>query len=125
MKPIAVESHFPWYIDSSDTDNIDCQCGQPCEGIAGWARHMTEMEPKMSLQKVLQTFADVWSENHLANDLAAKLRCEEVEALAEILRVLGRSTAGADWIDSHAAGDECDDMHCRCANCEVNLGESV
>jgi len=23
-----VEQHFPWYVDSADTDNLDCQCGE-------------------------------------------------------------------------------------------------
>jgi hypothetical protein len=116
MKPITVETHFPWYIDSSDTENIDCQCGHPCNGIAGWADHITK-ELAMPTGP-LQTFAEVWSCRHLVNDLARQMRCEEVEALAGMLRVLGATKGAADWIDAHAAGDDCDDMHCRCETCE-------
>lgn len=36
-----VENHFPWYVDSSDTDNLDCQCGYRVSGgIAEWADHV-------------------------------------------------------------------------------------
>ena len=116
MKAIAVEHHFPWYIDSSDTSNIDCQCGHPCDGIGGWADHITKELTMPS--GPLQTFAEVWSSDHLAGDLGEKLRCEEVEALAGLLRVLGATTAAADWIDAHAVGDECEDTHCLCDDCD-------
>ena len=35
-----VEQHFPWYVDSSDTDNLDCQCGEKLAGIGAWASHL-------------------------------------------------------------------------------------
>jgi hypothetical protein len=41
MKPIDAEQHFPWYADYHDTTFIDCQCGAPCDGIAGWATHIS------------------------------------------------------------------------------------
>lgn len=41
MTPLEAERHFPWYIDAADTTNIDCQCGEPCDGVAGWATHIT------------------------------------------------------------------------------------
>lgn len=37
------ENHFPWYVDSSDTDNIDCDCGAACDGVGGWATHMAQI----------------------------------------------------------------------------------
>lgn len=41
MNPLQAEQHFPWYVDYTDTTNIDCQCGQTCAGMAGWATHIT------------------------------------------------------------------------------------
>jgi hypothetical protein len=122
MKPIDAEQHFPWYADSDDTTFIDCQCGAPCDGIAGWATHISEeTEQPMSSPTPLRTFAEVWSRADLIHDLAEKLRCEEVEALAGIIRrVLGSVSAADDWIGVHAAGDDCDDMHCQCGICAVD-----
>ena len=117
MKAIAVEHHFPWYIDSSDTSNIDCQCGHPCDGMAGWATHLTGVMNVSFIEKSMK-FVEVWGDAHLAGDLAGKLRCAEVEALAEMLTALGASLEAATWIDLHAPSDECDDMHCRCDDCE-------
>lgn len=38
-----IEAHFPWYVDSCDTDNIDCQCGHPISGgLAEWSTHVAE-----------------------------------------------------------------------------------
>lgn len=61
-----------------------------------------------------QEFAAVWSDGHLAADLATKLTCIEVEALASMLLSLGQPEAADKWIEFHAEGDDCDDMHCRC-----------
>lgn len=118
MKPINAENHFPWYIDSSDTDNIDCQCGHPCDGIAGWADHITK-ETEMDFVSTAQKFIECWDDTMLSDSVAQQLRCEEVEALADMLRALGATAAAARWIDAHAVGDECEDMHCRCVTCGV------
>ena len=40
MNPLTYEKHFPWYVDPTDTANIDCQCGHHCDGTAGWATHI-------------------------------------------------------------------------------------
>lgn len=117
MQPIAAENHFPWYIDAADTTNIDCQCGQPCDGMAGWATHITK-ETTVSFIEHAQKFGDAFSSENLATDLGDKLTCDEVEALAGMLRVLGATSAAATWIERHAVGDECEDMHCCCVDCE-------
>lgn len=116
MKAAAVERHFPWYVDPTDTDNLDCQCGARCDGIAGWATHITQEIP-VSFVEDTQKFVEIWSDSLLAQNIGTLLRCEEVEALAGMLRALGATTAGGDWIDAHAPGDECDDMHCVCIEC--------
>jgi hypothetical protein len=115
-KPITVENHFPWYADPTDTTNIDCQCGHPCDGMAEWATH-TAKETTVSFIEAAQQFITEIGGNHLATDLADKLSCDEVEALAGLLAALGATAAAATWIEQHAHGDECDDMHCRCDNC--------
>jgi hypothetical protein len=117
MKAIAAEHHFPWYIDSSDTSNIDCQCGHPCDGIAGWADH-TAKETTMSFIEAAQKFVAAWSDQHLADNIAKGLRCEEVEALADILSALGACAAGGTWIEAHSYGDDCGDTHCLCDDCD-------
>jgi hypothetical protein len=117
MKAIAAEHHFPWHIDSSDTSNIDCQCGHPCDGIAGWADH-TAKETTMSFIEAAQRFIEEFSNGTLANDVADKLSCDEVEALTGMLTALGATTAAANWIEQHSFGDECDDTHCRCDDCD-------
>ena len=78
----------------------------------------------VSFMEAAQKFVEAWSDGHLAGDLATKLRCEEVEALAEMLTALGATTAAAEWIDLQAPGDECDDTHCRCDECEGTQLES-
>lgn len=42
MRPTDLERHFPWYVDEADTDAIDCQCGEACAGVGGWADHVTK-----------------------------------------------------------------------------------
>lgn len=37
----SLANHFPWYIDSDDTTNIDCECGERIGGgITEWAVHV-------------------------------------------------------------------------------------
>ena len=39
----TIEGHFPWYVDSCDTDNLDCQCGWTTnQGIQAWSTHLAE-----------------------------------------------------------------------------------
>ncbi|AVJ50824.1 hypothetical protein SEA_KALNOKY_83 [Mycobacterium phage Kalnoky] len=59
-------------------------------------------------------FIEVWGDGYLASDLGEKLTCTEVEALASLLLSLGAGEAAARWIEYHAEGDDCGDMHCRC-----------
>ena len=112
MKPIDFERHFPWYVDSSDTDNIDCQCGDPCDGIAGWATHIA--------RAIKERCVECWGSGYLVDDLADKLRCEEVDALAAILAEFGAANAANQWLSVHALSDECGDTHCACRNCSAN-----
>lgn len=61
-----------------------------------------------------QTFIEVWGDGYLAGDIAEKLTCIEVEALASLFLSYGQPDAAERWIRYHADGDGCDDMHCRC-----------
>lgn len=58
-------------------------------------------------------FIQEWGSGHLACDLAAKLTCPEVEALAGMLQSMGALDAASVWLEQHAAGDEPGDMHYR------------
>lgn len=59
----------------------------------------------------LSTFAKVFGAEDCAGDLATKLSCSEVEALADMLTVAGAPEAAALWIDCHAEGDDPGDDH--------------
>lgn len=127
--PLRCEHHFPWYIDSADTDNIDCQCGQPCDGIAGWATHisnqlqggpMDEMAQLTNVIYAIDRFKRAWTDHHLANNIATYLTCNELESLAGLLDILGMHDASETWITEHAKGDECDDQHCTCSECQTD-----
>lgn len=56
-------------------------------------------------------FTGTWSATDLAGDVAASLSCEEVDALAGLLRALGEPAAADCWIDMHAEGDDEGDRH--------------
>lgn len=58
----------------------------------------------------LAGFLEVWS-GDLADDLATKLTCGEVDALARLLHDHGRHAAAAAWINIHSRADEEDDEH--------------
>lgn len=65
------------------------------------------------LPKELLWFLEVWS-GDLAGDLATRLNCSEVDALADLLRFYGRDRAAAEWINHHSYGDDDpDDRHIR------------
>lgn len=127
MTPIKIEQHFPWYIDSTDTDNIDCQCGEACDGIAGWATHitntlakgdtMTDTDYLAAIADAAENFLKEWDNIYLANDLGDRLSCSEANTLAELLTALGRPEAGRRWIIGHSISDDCADEHCTCATC--------
>jgi hypothetical protein len=112
--PEFFEQHFPWYIDSSDTDNLDCQCGAACDGLAGWSTHLAkEMDNAVT---AIDNFIKTWSSSYLADDLAVKLRCEELDALVALLAASNKRAASV-WLRAHSAGDECGDLHCGCDKC--------
>jgi hypothetical protein len=119
MKAITIEGHFPWYADPDDTTNIDCQCGQPCDGLAGWSTHIAN-ETTVGFVEAAQKFIKSWGSSTLALDLGRLFPCKEVEALAGMLTALGATAAGQAWIDAHSPDDGCEDMHCGCGECGDN-----
>ncbi|MGK5697756.1 hypothetical protein ACSNOJ_33530 [Streptomyces sp. URMC 128] len=60
---------------------------------------------------VADAFTDAWCTTAIASDVAASLRCTEVDALADLLRALGAEQAAAEWTDAHAQDDEPNDRH--------------
>ena len=56
-------------------------------------------------------FALVFSRPDTAADLATRLRCREVDALAEMLRACGQVDAADLWIEEHATDDDEGDAH--------------
>lgn len=60
----------------------------------------------------LAQFAEVWGQE-LSHDLASKLTCDEVDALASLLRSGGHDALADDWINGHALTDDSDDAHFR------------
>lgn len=66
---------------------------------------------KQTATDALNTFLDTWQDGHQASDLAQKLTCGELDALAELFRENGRDDIADQWIESHAPGDEQGDSH--------------
>lgn len=61
-------------------------------------------------------FLEAWGGVYLACDVGTKLTCIEVEALAALFRALGAPGSAEEWVECHAEGDDCGDLHCRCDN---------
>jgi hypothetical protein len=59
----------------------------------------------------LTHFIAVFSRHDFAADVAPRLSCIEVEALAGLLRALGEPATADTWIQEHATGDELGDAH--------------
>jgi len=59
----------------------------------------------------LTRFTAVFSRQDFARDVAPRLSCIEVEALAGLLRALGEPATADTWIQEHAADDEIGDAH--------------
>lgn len=59
---------------------------------------------------VAQGFLSAFSGN-LAADVASKLTCSEVEALAELLSAMGGNEQAEGWIEEHTETDEPGDAH--------------
>lgn len=59
----------------------------------------------------LHEFARKWTPTDLAHHLSGQLTCSELDALADLLAVLGEAPASQIWTDSHALHDEEDDAH--------------
>lgn len=59
----------------------------------------------------LTHFTGVFSKVDLATDIAPRLSCIEVEALAGLLRALGEPATADTWIREHATDDEIGDAH--------------
>lgn len=62
----------------------------------------------ISNSDALTHFTAVFSKVDLATDIALQFSCNEVEALAGLLRALGDADT---WIREHATGDETGDAH--------------
>ncbi|GAA1042127.1 hypothetical protein GCM10009566_42220 [Streptomyces murinus] len=60
---------------------------------------------------VAYAFTDAWSTPVITSDVAASLRCTEVDALTGLLRALGAEQAADEWTDAHARDDEPNDPH--------------
>ncbi|ASJ79763.1 hypothetical protein KIY83_gp77 [Mycobacterium phage Fameo] len=76
---------------------------------------MNDLEQKVNRQiAAFQVFIETWGDGYLAGDMADKLTCIEAEAIAELFRAFGETRTAEAWIESHAYGDDCGDMHCQC-----------
>ncbi|WP_435108098.1 hypothetical protein [Nocardiopsis synnemataformans] len=60
---------------------------------------------------LLETFVLTFSEGDLADELAARLTCSEVDALASLLFALGCEDSARTWLVSHSADDDEGDRH--------------
>jgi hypothetical protein len=66
----------------------------------------------LTLPDALAELVSVFTRENLAGDLAVRLTCVEVDALAGLLRAFGRDEAADLWITEHATeDDEGDDRH--------------
>ena len=65
------------------------------------------------LDAALEEFAQVWSDPYLYDDIGTALACREADALASVLRELGKPDAADALIEAHAEGDDEGDDHYR------------
>lgn len=64
-----------------------------------------------SVEEALAEFVDTFASWDLVGDVAARLNCGEVDALAGLLRAAGRGEAADLWIAEHATDDDEGDAH--------------
>lgn len=69
------------------------------------------MSTLITASNELTHFTAVFSKHDLAADVAPRLSCIEVEALAGLLRALGEPATADTWIQAHATDDELGDAH--------------
>ncbi|PPG17979.1 hypothetical protein C5C74_09570 [Rathayibacter sp. AY1E8] len=67
--------------------------------------------PALSVEEALAVFVDTFASGDLAGDVATRLNCGEVGALAGLLRAAGRKEAADLWIAEHATDDDEGDAH--------------
>ena len=62
-----------------------------------------------------RTLGEVFSQAETAHDVAPAMTCTEVDAIADLLSVLGYRFAALDWIRGHAesSSEEEEDSHYR------------
>ena len=65
------------------------------------------------IDETLENFAEVWGDPYLLDDIGTSLSCTEAEALAALLRELGKDGSAVSLIDAHAEGDDEGDEHFR------------
>lgn len=65
----------------------------------------------MTGAQALARFVNVFADSHLAINLAERLSCTELEALADLLEATGKSEAAEIWRSEHAQTDESGDLH--------------
>lgn len=61
--------------------------------------------------ETIDAFTEAFTDDILVHDLAERLTCTEVEALADVFRLRGKDQAADFWIETHSLGDEEGDLH--------------
>ncbi len=73
------------------------------------------------LSAALDPLLAVLTAGDFISDIATRTTCREAEAVAGFLRELGCPGPAAQWIEDHAATDDCGDAHCRCPTCRATI----
>jgi hypothetical protein len=63
------------------------------------------------IYRAAKNFADTFADSMLANDIAERLSCSELEALCGLLDGAGQTCAADYWREVHADTDEEGDEH--------------
>ena len=66
-----------------------------------------------NIAAVAVEFVETWDDAMLADEIAKRLSCREVDALVALMRATGCDYAAAIWMRAHQAGDEPGDSHYR------------
>jgi hypothetical protein len=69
--------------------------------------------PTFGLEAALEDFTQAFGDGYAVSDIGTALTCTEADALAALLRELGKPDAATALIDSHAEGDDEGDAHFR------------
>jgi hypothetical protein len=66
---------------------------------------------RSAIEDAAHHFAQVFDDVMIADHVGTSFNCQEVDALARLLKAAGKEDAAVTWLECHAEGDEYGDAH--------------